>query len=257
MKIGISSPAFSVVDFETMLPRIAPHFEVWELIGEYKHYLPAIKEKVDALAPSYDVSFQLHLPFSDVNIASVIHRARDPALEMTLGSIDAAAELGITTATLHPGLLSSLNMKNRKWGLDIARRSVEKIYDVAKDRGVRVSLENQPYKWMLGTTLEELEFLSRDFDKETWGYCYDIGHAFLTGQGEAFSGVTGDITNIHAHDNRGEDDLHLLPGEGDVDFPAIAKTMEGARTDAVIYEANSLEEGIRGKGYLTKLFGSI
>jgi len=255
MKIGISSPSFCVVPFEKMLERIAPHFDVWELIGEYEHYLPKIADRVSDLKDSYDVELQLHLPFSDINLASVIPESRELALDRTLQSIDSAAKVGITSLTLHSGSLSSITWRDRKWALDIARSSMEEIYTKVVDSSVHMNLENLPYgKWMLGHTLEELEFLSEGFDEKVWGICYDIGHGFISAQQDNFLANPYLISNIHAHDNHGTEDSHLIPGKGAIDFPKVARALKGSGSKVVIFEANSLEEGIEGKGCVEGYF---
>jgi len=255
MEIGISSPYFCNTDFTEMLERIAPHFTVWETIGEYKHFLPDIKNIVIELLPSYNIKLQLHLPFSDINLASVIPRARKLALDLVLDSIAAGSEIGITSMTLHPGSLSSINWRDRKWALETSRSSMEEIYGYAVDIGVRINLENMPYgKWMLGHSLEELNYLSKGFERENWGICYDIGHGSISGEGDEFLKVPHSITNIHAHDNCGQEDSHLVPGKGNIDFGEIAKALAGTECETVIFEANSLEEGIEGRKLLELIF---
>lgn len=255
MKIGISSPYFCTTPFTKMLERIAPHFEVWELVGEHHHFLPDIVEEIADIKDSCAVDLQLHLPFSDINPASVVPQARNLALEILLDSMDAAAEVGITSMTLHSGSLSSINWRDRKWGLRVARASLEEIYARAEELDLHINLENLPYgKWMLGHSLEELKILSEGFEPRTWGLCYDIGHGFISGHQDEFLGSSHLITNIHAHDNHGKEDSHIVPGQGEIDFKRIAEAMKGSKADVVIVEANSLEEGIEGKRVLEELF---
>ncbi|MDP6157037.1 MAG: sugar phosphate isomerase/epimerase family protein [Candidatus Thermoplasmatota archaeon] len=256
MEIGISSPYFCTTPFEVMLKKIAPHFEVWELIGEYEHYLPKIADRISDLKDSYNVELQLHLPFSDINPASVIPEARQLALDRLLASIDSAADVGISSVTLHSGSLSSITWRDRKWALKVARSSMEEIYERLVDCDMHMNLENLPYgKWMLGNTLEELEFLSEGFDEKVWGICYDIGHGFISGQQENFLANPSLISNIHAHDNHGTEDSHLIPGNGNIDFPKVAEAMRRSKSKVVIFEANSLEEGIKGKRIVEDYFG--
>ena len=255
MEIGISSPYFCNTDFTEMLERIAPHFSVWEIIGEHKHFLPNIKNTVIEALSSYDIELQLHLPFSDINLASVIPRARKLALDLVMDSMLVGSDIGITSMTLHPGSLSSINWRSREWALDTSRSSMKKIYELAGETGVRINLENMPYgKWMLGHSLEELNYLSKGFEPENWGICYDIGHGFISGEGDNIMKHPRSITNIHAHDNCGQEDSHLVPGKGNIDFRKIADALAGTGCETVIFEANGLEEGIEGKKLLQMIF---
>jgi len=56
------------------------------------------------------------------------------------------------------------------------------------------------------------------------GFCLDVGHA------HAFSGLAPRawvqrlgprIVHLHVHDNSGDDDRHLPPGEGSIDFAQL------------------------------------
>ena len=254
MKIGISSPYFCTTPFQKMLELIAPHFEVWEIIGEHLHYLPDIVSEIKDVKDSHNVELQLHLPFSDINPASVVPRARKLSMDILKESMEAAAEVGIVSMTLHAGSLSSINFRDRQWGLDLGRASCGKIHRHAEELGVRINLENLPYKWMLGRTLDELLYMSSGSGSKAWGLCYDIGHGFISGAQDDLLEHPDLVTNIHAHDNTGREDSHLVPGKGDIDFEKVARSMMGSRSEVVIMEANNLEEGIEGKKILTKLF---
>lgn len=255
MNIGVSSPSFCIEAFETMLERIYPNFEVWEIIGEYRHFLPDIWKDMADISKSYPMVFQLHLPFSDINLASVVPGARKLALEMVINSLDCAARVGIEKATLHAGSLSSITFRDRDWALDMARDSLEKIYLKARDVGMHISLENLPLHWMLGTTMDELVRLSEGFEPETWGFCYDIGHGHITGIDRDEIPHIERITNIHVHDNFGTNDAHLIPGMGEIDFARLSRELVLAGTDTVIFESRNLEEGIQGKRVVEKYFG--
>jgi sugar phosphate isomerase/epimerase len=92
--------------------------------------------------------------------------------------------------------------------LEAAFSSLEDISLFARQRGVRVLLENIPNRLssaerllhFLGITHLQLEF------------CFDTGHAHL-GEGieTAFSLMQERIRSTHVHDNNGEDDIHLAP----------------------------------------------
>jgi len=238
-----------------MLESLGGDFEVWELIGEHEHYVPSLREKIQDLMPSYDIILQLHLPFSDINLASVIPEAREMALRFTIDSLVAGADVGIRSMTLHPGTLSSVTWRDRGWALEIAKRSIRDIDRAAKERDVRINLENMPFgKFMLGNTLEELLYLIEGLDEDTWGLCYDTGHGLISGQEDVFLDSAELITNLHVHDNHGSEDSHMIPGMGCVNFDRIVQAYPLMRSESIIFETNSLHEGKEGLPRLMKMF---
>lgn len=112
------------------------------------------------------------------------------------------------------------------------RRSVEELLPVAAGLGFSLAVETVPYK--PGTneryagSAEVAEFV-RSFKSEGMRACIDLNHANiredLVQVAENFKGI---IACIHASDNHGEKEEHLLPGEGVIDFPRAFKAIREA-----------------------------
>jgi sugar phosphate isomerase/epimerase len=94
--------------------------------------------------------------------------------------------------------------------------SLEELKVFASQRGVEVLLENTP------NGLASAERLNA-FLAETHlnlGYCFDIGHAHMTGRlQDQFELMKSRIRSTHIHDNDGKEDQHLFPGHGTIDWP--------------------------------------
>lgn len=237
------------------MEQLSPHYDVWEIVGEYEHYIPSIGCVIEDVLPSYDVSLQLHLPFSDINPASVIPEARRLAMRRIMDSIESASGLGITSMTLHPGQLSSISWRDRRWALETARSSIKEFYALASELGVRINLENMPYgKFMLGHSPEELSLLSEELDTGTWGICYDVGHGFISGYEDDFLASPGSITNLHVHDNDGGEDSHLIPGRGSIDFGKITRIVPSMNIAGVVFEARDIDDALKGAAQVRNLF---
>lgn len=118
--------------------------------------------------------------------------------------------------------VSGQEFEQRRW--DAAFSSLEEIKVFAGQRGVEVLLEN---------TQNELASAERlnSFLAETHlnlNYCFDIGHAnMLNAVAEEFERMRKRIRSTHIHDNNGQDDEHLFPGQGKIDW-ARAMQMLGA-----------------------------
>jgi len=74
---------------------------------------------------------------------------------------------------------------------------------------------------------------------EDWdvGFCLDVGHAYAFTSGEPAPWVRemGDlITHFHIHDNAGDDDSHMAPGRGSIDFNELYSLIKKHCPDSVL-----------------------
>ncbi|PIV68951.1 MAG: sugar phosphate isomerase/epimerase, partial [Euryarchaeota archaeon CG01_land_8_20_14_3_00_38_12] len=144
MRIGISSPDFSLIDFEEILEKISKHFDRWEVVAEGKHYLWDIKEKFLEITSSYNIVFSVHAPLSDINIASLNPRMRDESIQQINETIKISSQLGMNMVTMHPGHLSPLGVLVPEKVKELNKNSVKKISETAEEYGVTIALENMP-----------------------------------------------------------------------------------------------------------------
>ncbi len=99
--------------------------------------------------------------------------------------------------------------------LEAAFSSLEELKVFAGQRGVEILLENTPND--LSTARRLNYFLNETHLK--LGYCFDIGHAHMTGRlEEEFELMKDRIRSTHIHDNNGEEDEHCFPQEGTIDW---------------------------------------
>jgi sugar phosphate isomerase/epimerase len=99
--------------------------------------------------------------------------------------------------------------------IDSAFSSLDEIRSFAGQRGVEVLLENIPNAMSSGERLNE--FLAATH--LNLNYCFDVGHAHMTnGVAAEFELMKDRIRSTHVHDNDGQTDGHLFPGQGTVDW---------------------------------------
>ena len=94
----------------------------------------------------------------------------------------------------------------------------------AASQNVRLALENTGR----GYTREpdRLVALMEDLAAPNVGVCIDTGHRNLVGDPAAALRTVGrHLITLHIHDNHGEADEHLLPGDGDISWPDIAQAL--------------------------------
>jgi sugar phosphate isomerase/epimerase len=120
---------------------------------------------------------------------------------------------------------------------DAAFTSLEHLSIFAKERGAEVLLENIPSE--LSTPERILAFLQ--YTRLDLKVCFDIGHAHMTGGVQsAFRALHEHIAAIHVHDNHGDEDEHLLPFEGEIDWAQTVRDFRSADVQLpILFELNS------------------
>jgi sugar phosphate isomerase/epimerase len=109
--------------------------------------------------------------------------------------------------------------------LDAAFASLESLSIFAKDRGVAIALENKADE--LGCPASLHQFIQETHLQVK--FCFDTGHAHLEGGVDAgFELMRDRIVTVHVHDNHGEKDEHLSPGEGTIDWDATLDALTSA-----------------------------
>ena len=156
---------------------------------------------------------------------SVAHKERRLRIESTdeiKRVLDVAEHLPFRYLVLHLGLDEEYALEK----FDAAFTSLEHLRLFAKDRGVKLLLENT--RSALGNPERLLQFLNYTRLDDV-GICFDVGHARLTGGvREAFQALGARSASVHLHDNRGEQDDHLLPFDGTMDWAAVIEELRPA-----------------------------
>lgn len=246
--IGVSSTLFCKDFFGKTMEEVSREFGHWEIFSEGEHVLTDIHQLLKDTMPSFDMTYSVHAPISDINIASVNERMRESSVMELILTMDIAQFLGVKTVTIHPGIFPlALRGPNEK-AIVAAKKSLRVIERIGADYGIRPSVENMPnFPFMLGRTPEELLDL---LDGTDLGICFDIGHANTVGDPVEFAkAFSGRITNIHIHDNMGVTDEHLTVGDGNVDFPSVLKALFGYGGRWII-ESKGLESAVESKARL-------
>jgi sugar phosphate isomerase/epimerase len=109
-------------------------------------------------------------------------------------------------------------------------RSISALLAEAGERGVVLALEPEPGMYV-ETVAEGLEVLRRLGDGQELTLTVDIGHLYVTGEGdpgEVLPRAAGRISQVHVEDMCRGVHEHLPPGEGDVEFPAVWRALEAA-----------------------------
>jgi len=252
--ISVSSPVFSLLDFEMALGFVSNEFDSWEIVGEGRHFLPTIEKQFLDAASSYNLKFSAHAPLSDINIGSLNPRMREASVRELTNGLYAAGRLGISVYTVHPGFYSPLGLLDKPSVFEKTRDSLRQIEAASRDAGVRVALENMPSMgaMTMGRTPEELFPLLDGLDMDI---CFDVGHANTTGSIDSWLQHKRRFANVHVHDNLGDRDAHLPVGEGNIDFKHVLEALSGYQGNLVL-EARSLDEAVISRDRVRNLLAS-
>jgi sugar phosphate isomerase/epimerase len=157
-----------------------------------------------------------------LNIAEVDKRPRIEAMDEIKRAIEIAEQIPFKYLVQHIGV-GGEEFTEKK--LDAAMTCVEHLKAFAKPLGVTVLLENIPNE--LSTPERLLEFLNITHFTDV-GICFDFGHAhMMSNVAEAFESLKTHVRSTHVHDNKGDADVHLWPGDGTINW---AEAMQLLRT---------------------------
>ena len=183
-------------------------------IAELGHWFRDSELKVHSLhAPMYtDDVWGRSGPQSVLNITEPVKAKRIAMVDEIKRAIEIAELVPFRYLIQHLGVQGE-EYNERK--LDAAFSSLDEIRVFAGQRGVEVLLENTPNELSTG---ERLNFFLGQTHLNL-NYCFDIGHAHMTGDLPAeFETMKSRIRSTHLHDNNGKEDSHLFPGKGTIDW---------------------------------------
>ncbi len=158
-----------------------------------------------------------------ISIAEPERARRLDAVDEVKRALDVAEHLPFRYLVQHLGRSRDAFEPRR---FDAAFYSLEYLALFAKQRGVTIALENTPGELAAPASL--CRFLE-ETHLEDLKLCFDIGHAHLTdGVERSFHAMRARVVTTHIHDNHGEQDEHLPPYEGTIDWVSALALLAGA-----------------------------
>ena len=245
MKLGYSPTTASVLELddafelavELELEFIELAFELQEISAQTQP--PA---RVRELSRATGVETTVHLPFTDLNLASLIPKTRALSVERVQRGLDYAAAVGAHCGVLHSGQ----NPFYHPLAVPLAENALRASF-AALEANVPVALENLALSradFVRGPDALQALTVEAGFAN-----CFDFGHAFVEGctedtenttentadacsQGGTHAGdaliaryldVLGSrVIHLHLHGNDGSADQHLATDEGSVPYTRYA-----------------------------------
>jgi sugar phosphate isomerase/epimerase len=103
-----------------------------------------------------------------------------------------------------------------------SERLLRLLLPVARKFNIRLVVENletHPCRPLF-------DHLFQSFAPEDLGFCYDSGHANMTGELDILDRYLERLAVTHLHDNHGKEDEHLHPGHGTIDWKPIISCLK-------------------------------
>lgn len=178
-----------------------------------KVYEPERQCKIAELCAKYGITYEtIHAPFPFIGINGMwlYGFGGDKMLKTLKASVDNCVLAGVDTMVLH---LSSGDCAPPP--TKIGKRRFTELVEYATKKNVLIAFENQR---KLGNITWAFETFK---DCENVGFCWDIGHESCFTPGREYMPLFGDrLVCTHIHDNSGRynDDGHLIPFDGQIDF---------------------------------------
>lgn len=155
-----------------------------------------------------------------INVVHVEKSRRIDAMDEIKRALESAEQIPFANLILH------LGDRDDSWGqrtMEHAITAIEHLNAFARPLGARVLLENLENAVAQPENLVEL--VNAGHLNEV-GFCLDVGHAHLGGGvANAIAAMGERIRSVHIHDNAGDRDAHLWPGEGTIAWPETMQAL--------------------------------
>ena len=241
-RFGISTTVDYSVPIETQLDIISScHFDFISIGANLNHsrfldraHFSAVIVRAKTMGLPVE---SVHAPYAGkYDLASAPTEARERALEGICEFLNMSSVYGIPLVILHPHHYFA---DSKEACLDRIVRSLEKL-DMLRPDGVEIALENLPGKessWIFSS-------LMKIFDPAKFGFCYDSSHENISGEPFHLIGKFHDrLTTTHLSDNHGQNDDHLIPGEGIIDWGALKQyILKAVWLEDILFEVGTGEK---------------
>lgn len=248
MNLGYSPSTASVLDLEDAFKLAAElDFHFVELAWEIFEILPdaGLLERSAELSRATGVGITVHLPFVDLNLASLVPSARQNAVERVQRALEGATDLGALCGVLHTGQNALYHPLAASYAVKALEKSFADFTEI-----IPIAVEN------LALSTKDLiqgpEALRDLTERAGFHNCLDFGHAYVeAGRAgerdltERYLETLGErIIHLHVHSNDGGADQHRPLSEGTLPYHRYANFLRGF-SGTVCLEVTGGAEGVR------------
>ncbi len=183
---------------------------------------------------------QVHGPWCWPPPASLTVSEREKCVADAVKGIRGTAVLGSKNFVVHPLMPFGWQMfgkENVNEFFDINYDYMRKIVVEGANCGVNICLENMPMPDLpLGSVQQIIDFV-KEINHPNLKICLDTGHTLIYNfqPGDAVRAIGKDLLSaLHIHDNNGERDQHLDPGQGIGNWDDFASALHEIGFDGAV-----------------------
>lgn len=200
------------------------HMETWSA-----DRIAAVRDRCETTG----INIGLHT-LSAVNVAELSPYVSRGVENYLRASIDLANRLGCKWTVVHAGYHFTSDPETR---LAAAIARLDRISTYAADTGQRVLLENLNFEPehaevnYLAHTVEECSQIFDAIPPGKLGWAFTVNHANLVPEGvDGFLDAFGieRIGEVRLADNTGDYEVHMIPGDGNIDFDSCLNRLENS-----------------------------
>ena len=177
-----------------------------------------------------------HLPFytdETVDPASLDPAVRRRTAEIHKHYLEVAADMGARFAVVH-ACLEPVADADRAERLARSKESMAALAEAGAAAGLTVCVENLPRSCLGNTSAELAEIVAAD---PRLRVCFDTNHLLLESHADFLARVGALVATTHVSDYDFVNERHWLPGEGKIDWNALADGLDAiGYADAFNYE---------------------
>jgi fructoselysine 3-epimerase len=196
----------------------------------YRHDLDDELDAIRALLDEYEMAVPNFIPaqFRYPSILCSANKAvRRDSVRYIMDAMDNALRLGAPSVSLCAGM--TLEGESLEQGWKNLRQSIVELLDYTEGTNLRLLIEpaHKAESTLILTVADGLRMI-HEIQSERLGICLDTGHANVNGEDLAqVVNACRDIPfHIHIDDNRGDNDAHMIPGEGSINYTPFVQALE-------------------------------
>lgn len=215
--------------------------ELWSYHPSMQPYLRGKKDpsEVSRLMRRYGLSFSIHAPHHDLNIAGLNEGIRRESMHQTLEALSLAASIEAEIFVLHPGRRTTIEVPDEiyiKRSIEAVKRICERAEEL--DASFKIGIENMDCKLIhFANTPKVLLSILRGVGSSTLGITYDVAHANTCMDPVKFlREVASDVIHVHLADNLGprSPSFHMPLGAGNIKLRDVFKELKSSGYEGML-----------------------
>lgn len=183
--------------------------------------------------------WQVHGPWEGAH-TDLTPEGRAERMEKMQRSIRATATLGAPYWVIHP--IFPFDCNDLKCGkaeetFEINVKFMSELLKTAKDNGITICYENMPFLNFSISKPDDILRVVKEINDDNFKICLDTGHANIFpdwSPARVMREMGEHVRVLHVHDNRWQQDMHLAPFHGTIDWLEFGASLKEIGFDGVL-----------------------